>query len=61
MTTLLNNVEIAGINLSATTVALTSTVNHPKNRLVAHWLVDENSNRYCQWIVETELAQKSIL
>lgn len=33
MTKLLNNVEIAGINLSAT-VALTSTVNHPKNRLV---------------------------
>lgn len=28
------------------------TLKSYKQRLVAHWLVDENLKRYCQWVVE---------
>jgi hypothetical protein len=52
MTTLLKNIEIANGNALTTTVVSPSIANPHKNRLVARWLVDENSKLYCEWIIE---------
>ena len=56
MTKLLKNIaianNIANSNALAATVVSPSIVNPPKNRLIARWLVDENSKLYCQWIIE---------
>ncbi len=61
MTSLSKNIEIANRNELAGTVVSPSIANHPKNRLVAHWLVDENSKLYDKWISEIYSKPKSTL
>ena len=52
MTKLLKNIAIANNDTLAATMVSPSIANPPKKRLVARWLVDENSKLYCKWIIE---------
>lgn len=51
MTTALLKNSANNINENLNTLPV-PTFKPCKQRLVAHWLVDKNSKRYCQWVIE---------
>jgi hypothetical protein len=52
-TTLSTNSKIVTDNDRDLETVATPIPKTPKPRLVARWLIDENSNKpYCQWVIE---------
>jgi hypothetical protein len=52
MTKQMEIIAIANSDALAKAELSQSIANPPQKRLVARWLVDENSKLYCQWIIE---------
>ena len=57
LTNIASRSHAVGLIANSNTLAATSSVtpltaDPPQKRLVARWLADENSQLYCQWIIE---------